>query len=128
MRRTLWTSIVVLISISILLSNVEAKKKKKKKQLEIEDQSDKNSRSGAKNETETSDTKTPKSKSKKGCSDDKDCVVDTICVNGKCVSVKCKSEEVCHKLGTKGKKRKCGKSGFCTRKKNKNAVRLSRYV
>lgn len=62
----------------------------------------------------------PANAKKHGCRDDKDCIVGTVCVNSKCLTVPCKDVEICKSIGGSThsyvKKRRCHK-GTCTRKK-----------
>lgn len=59
-----------------------------------------------------------------GCQDDKDCILGTICVNGKCLTIPCHTHDICEKFG--GESDRHCQDGACTRKISPIAQKLTR--
>ncbi|TRY71705.1 hypothetical protein TCAL_04755 [Tigriopus californicus] len=59
-----------------------------------------------------------------GCQDDKDCILGTICVNSKCLTVPCQTHEICQKFG--GEFERHCQEEVCTRKISPIAQKLTR--
>jgi hypothetical protein len=63
--------------------------------------------------------------SSSGCRDDSDCVLNTICMLGRCLSMPCKTAAMCIGGGKKSHERSC-ENGICSRKKSEKAGDVNR--